>query len=110
MTIRYSDGKSVQAVVLSRERHSIRCAVQGYDDVAKFTLVNGRVFSEEGEPVRIQFAWEQIAPIKTVSLADCICPKELAAALIQSLVNGEQQKPQLEPAPLRTMAAGASFY
>ena len=53
-----------------------------------FTRIHGTWISEEIEPVAIEFAWQRRGTSPTPSLAACICPKTLAARLIQSLFRG----------------------
>ena len=109
MKIRYSDGRSIEAVVLSQQGPFIRSAIQGCDDAVEFTAVNGMFFSEEGEPVLMEFAWERHASPNLPSPVDCICPKELALALIQSPLE-QSPKPRLKVVRPRILAMGASAY
>ena len=86
VTIKYRNGATDEAVILSRTDTTIRAAVRGHEDVELFTSINGTWVSEDCEPVQIEFAWEQCPRQEVVSEADCICPKMLAARLIQSLL------------------------
>lgn len=85
MTIKYSDGRSVEAVLLSRTEHTIRVAIGGADDVMELSNVNGTWVSADCEPVRIAFAWQRHDRKPTISETDCCCSLELAARLIRSL-------------------------
>jgi len=85
MTIKYSDGKSFEAVLLLRTENTIRLAVEGADDVMELTDINGTWVSDDCEPVFIEFAWQRHAYKPAVDEADCCCSRELAARLIHSL-------------------------
>jgi hypothetical protein len=89
MTIHYTDGKALEAVLLTRTETTIRAAVQGADDVTEYSKINGAWVSEDCEPVRIVFAWQQQKFAETVTEADCICSRELAARLIHLLFSEE---------------------
>jgi hypothetical protein len=52
------------------------------------SLIHGTWISEELEPVTLQFEWQRSVTPLACSEDDCICPKELAAHLIWSLVVG----------------------
>jgi hypothetical protein len=109
MKIRYADGTSIEAVVLSQQGPFIRSAVQGCDDAVEFTAVNGTFFSEEGEPVQMEFAWERHATANIPTPVDCMCSKELALALIQAPLE-QNPKPRLRTVRPRILAMGASAY
>jgi|ERR1700679_3551896 hypothetical protein len=89
MTIQYTDGKALEAVLLSRTETKIRAMVEGGDDVMEFSNIRGAWVSEDCEPVRIVFAWQRKKAVKKVSAADCICSQDLAARLIHLLLSGE---------------------
>ena len=59
MTIKYRDGRTVEAVILSRDSDSMRVAVKDAEDAVKLVSVHGTWVSEDCEPVRIEFAWER---------------------------------------------------
>ena len=87
MTITYPNGTALKAVVLSREEEEIRAIAPGCDDVLAFTRIRGTWVSEELEPVTIQFEYQTAAGAPAeYSDDDYICPKELAASLIQTLL------------------------
>jgi hypothetical protein len=90
MTIKYANGTKIEAVIVTRRENTIRVAVQGGDDVVEFTEVNGTWVSEDCEPVQIEFAWQQRERQIEYSEDDFICPQELAARLIQMLLEGEE--------------------
>ena len=85
MTIKYSDGRAVQAVLLSRTEMTIRVAMEGFDDVMEFSNIKGTWVSADCEPVGIEFAWQRHDHKPTISEADCCCSRELAARLMRSL-------------------------
>lgn len=85
MTIKYSDGKTVEAVLLARSENTMRVAIEGADDVMEFTNIGGAWVSEDCEPVSIVFAWQRPDRKKPISVTDCICSRELADRLIHSL-------------------------
>ena len=87
MTITYPNGTVVTAIVLSREEEEIRAIAPGCDDVLSFTRIRGAWVSDELEPVTIQFESQKAAGAPAeYSDDDYICPKELAASLIQALL------------------------
>jgi hypothetical protein len=88
MTIRYADGRTYEAVLLSRTETTLRVAAKGTDDVQAFTDVHGTWVSEDCEPVRIDFEWQRHSGEQAVAEADCICPAELASRLLYLLFSG----------------------
>ena len=90
MTITYPNGTVLEAIVLSHEDNAIRAIAAGCDDVLVFTRINGTWISEELEPIAIEFAWQHRHASAVASEAACICPKALAARLIQSLLRGSE--------------------
>jgi len=89
MTIRYANGKTIEAVLLSRTEKLMRVALQGSEDVLVLNDVNGSWVTDDGEPVEVCFAWQRAAAAP-VCEEDFICPSELAAQLIEMLRNCEQ--------------------
>lgn len=85
MTITYSDGTVLKAIVLSHEE-VIRAIAAGSDGVLAFTRIHDTWISEEIEPVSIVFEWQRRGASPTFCGDDCVCPKELAARLIQTLL------------------------
>ena len=88
VTITYPNGIILEAIVLSHEENEIRAIVAGCDDVLAFTRIHGTWISEEIEPVAIEFAWQRRRTSPAISEDDCVCSKELATRLIQSLFRG----------------------
>jgi len=91
MTIRYSDGRTYEAVLLSRTENTLRVAAKNTDDVQSFTDINGTWVSEDCEPVRIDFEWQRRSREEVVSEADCICPQDLASRLLYLLFSGTDE-------------------
>jgi hypothetical protein len=90
MTITSRNGTTLEALVLLHDDYELRAIAPGGEDVLSFTRVSGTWISEQLEPVAIEFAWQRRVPAPTPTVADCICPKELAAQLVTSqIVGGE---------------------
>lgn len=53
MTVCYPGAGSIAAIFLGASGNVIRLAVEGWDDVADFRLINGQWISEDHEPVEI---------------------------------------------------------
>ena len=85
MTITYLNGTVLEAIVQSHEENAIRAIAAGCEDVLVFTCIHGTWISEELEPVAIEFAWQRRGTSPSPSEDACVCPKALAARLIQSL-------------------------
>jgi hypothetical protein len=96
VTIRRRDEEPVEGVVLTRTEYKMRVAVKDADDAAVFVCVDGTWISEDCEPVEICFDWHRHKANEPISEANCICPKELAARLIHSLVSGEDVESEME--------------
>ena len=86
MTITYPNGTLLKAIVLSHEEDEIRAIAAGCDDVLTFTRFHGTWLSEEIEPVSIEFEWHRRGASPALSEDDCVCTKELAARLVQTLL------------------------
>jgi hypothetical protein len=95
VTITYSKGTVLDAILLSHDEHEIRAAVAGIDDTLTFTCVHGTWISEDLEPVSIGFAWQRTGTAPALTEGDCLCPRDLAARLIHSLFNGDEQGAEL---------------
>ena len=89
MTIHFLNGASVEAVLLSQSENSVRVSMKGADDATEFVRKDDIWVSDDCEPARIIFAWQQTAPAAPVSEEDFCCPPELAARLIHLLHSGE---------------------
>ena len=91
MIIHYTNGKSIEGILLAQGENVLRVAAPGEDDILEFTRVNDIWVSGDCEPARIEFAWQRRKHLPTVTEADCICPRELAARLIHLLLNGDEE-------------------
>jgi hypothetical protein len=80
MTIRYQNGRSFEAITLSRGQDVIRVVMRGTEDVTTLTCRNGTWVTDDCEPVTIEHSSRQASAC--VSEADCICPAALAAQLL----------------------------
>jgi hypothetical protein len=94
--ISYPDGTVLQAIVLSHDEHEIRANVFGCDDVLAFTRIHDTWFSEEIEPVAVTFAWQHDMRAPAPSEDSCVCPKDLAAQLIRSLLTGKDEEAEAD--------------
>jgi hypothetical protein len=95
VTITYSDGTVLKAIVLSHEEDEIRAIAAGCDDVLAFTRIHDTWISEEIEPVSIEFEWQRQGAVKVLDEVDCICSKKLASRLISMLLAEEGGQPAL---------------
>jgi len=93
VTITYSNGIVLQATVLSHHQHELRAIAAGCDDVLAFNCIHGIWISEELEPVTIEFGWLRRGAHPVWSEDDCVCSKELATRLIQTLFGGGELDP-----------------
>ncbi len=55
MIITYADGKSAEAIILSRTEETMRVVVKDDQDTVLFTCIDATWISEDGEPVEIDF-------------------------------------------------------
>jgi hypothetical protein len=92
MTIQYSNGLKVLAILLSRDGERMRVAVRDSADALEFFQHGSGVWiSEDCEPVQIEFAWQGKMRQEVVSDADCVCSHELASRLLHLLFTGDEQ-------------------
>jgi hypothetical protein len=99
MILTYADGSRTEAILLARSESKLRVAIPGCDDPVELTDVHGTWVSEDCEPVRVEFAWQQKTPEQVLTEADCLCSHELAARLLHLLWSGEEDQPRAD-APL----------
>ncbi len=90
MTITDPNGTVRQATVLAHGENEIRAVTADSDDVLVLRRVHGTWISEDLEPVVLQFEWQRGGAPHVPSEGDCVCPKELAAHLIQTLHSGSE--------------------
>ena len=114
--ITYSNGITLDALVLRHDDYELRAIAPGGEDVLSFTRVNSTWFSADLEVVGIDFGWQRRLPAHAPTVADCICPKELAAQLVTSLITGgEPQTQELDgvyvfgPAGTRVLVSAAEL-
>jgi len=110
MTIRYTNGTTIEAVLLSHDGNALRAAAPDAEDVIEFTNVNGTWVSDDCEPVQIEFAWQRHGRAERVTEDDCVCPQDLAARLVHLLLNPAEDA-RLERIALmmaEAIAAGAA--
>ncbi|MGA1996272.1 MAG: hypothetical protein ABSH45_10890 [Bryobacteraceae bacterium] len=114
MTIQYSNGIMVEAILLSRAGERMRVAVRGSAEALEFVEYGGIWISEECEPVQIEFAWQRKTRRELLDEADCVCSRELASRLIHHLLTGEEQPSSTWPptapsgSPQRTAKAATA--
>jgi hypothetical protein len=105
MIIRYANGQTFEAVLLSRTETTMRVAIQGYDDIVALNLVHDVWISDDCEPVQVSFSWNGRPAAPAVRADDCICSHELAARLIHLLYAGEDTLDQAALVPREHLAA-----
>src|SRR5437660_1418878 len=88
MTITYSNGTVLEAILASHQENEIRAIVPACDDVLTLNRIHGAWISEDLEPVAIAFAWQRCGAPQVPAENECICPTALAAHLISTLLNG----------------------
>ena len=85
MTVCYPGAGSVAAVLFGVFGNVIRLALDGWDDIAEFRLVDGQWFSEEDERVNIESSPEPWCP-EELGEPPCllvrVCPAPAAAAWV----------------------------
>jgi hypothetical protein len=90
MTIRYNNGRAVEAILLSRTQNAMRVAIKESDDTAELREINGTWVSEDCGPVQVEFAWMRNVERPVVTVENCVCSEELAGRLIQMLFAGDE--------------------
>jgi hypothetical protein len=109
MTITFTNGKKVEAVLVSRTEDAMHVIARGDSDARELRNVRGTWVSEDCEPVSVEFAWQKSGRKPTITEADCVCSRELAAKLIHSLIAGEsaEESEVEEPvmAPVQALSA-----
>lgn len=100
VTITYPNGTVLNVIVLSHDGKDFRVIAPGSPDVLAFTRIRGTWISEDLEPVTIEFEWKRREPVTTPRVEDCVCSKELATHLIQTLFTGCEPDRATEPEKL----------
>ena len=100
MTIHYTNGPAIEAVLLCETHSSIRVAARGAYDVVELTRVNDNFWvTPECEPVRLSFGAPPLAvPLDFVE-DEFICPADLALSLV-AMVRGETARIQAVAPPV----------
>lgn len=88
MIIRYADGRSSEAILLSRTIITMRVVLQGADDAIDLMYIKGTWFAEDCEPVQVEFAWQSHLHTAVASVSDYVCSAESASRLIDLLFSG----------------------
>jgi hypothetical protein len=88
----------------------MRVALEGAEDILELTNVHGTWVTADCEPVRIGFAWQTRARGMPPSEADCICPQDLAARLIRSLLYSGDAREWKTGFPLPPSGISSSMY
>ncbi len=91
MTITYTDGKAVEAVLLSRTGNTLRVAIPGVEDVTEFSQLKGAWVTPDCDLATIEFAWQKADRKKYVAETDCVCSHELAAQLLHLLFTDSKE-------------------
>src|SRR5579871_3889592 len=108
MTITYRNGKIRDVFILSDRDGCMRVAVEGSEDIERFMIAGDHTWlSEEGEMVRVKYAWEHQPSMPAVSEADCICPTGLASTLVEWLYDESDLEKELEVETAKTLTFGA---
>jgi hypothetical protein len=109
MTIRYDNGQTFEAVLLSKKEDSMRVVLEGSDDVLELKQICGAWISETCEPVQVEYAWMRQTPKPQVTEEECICSPELAAHLIELLNAGDEQS-ESDAAPMPRVATASGSH
>ena len=93
MTIHRADGHRIEAALLARYQHAVRVAVRGSEDAVEFKEWNGTWISEDCEPVRIEFDWDERA--NELSSPECafLCSPERARRVVGVLRRDRETDP-----------------
>ena len=90
MTIHRADGHRIEAALLARYQHAVRVAVQGSEDAVEFKEWHGTWISEDCEPVRIEFDWDEHASEPPSQECALLCSPERVRRVI-GVLRGDQR-------------------
>ena len=93
MTIHRADGHRIEAALLARYQHAVRVAVRGSDDAVEFKEWNGTWISEDCEPVRIEFDWDERANEPSSPECTLLCSPEHARRVVGVLRRAKKADP-----------------
>jgi hypothetical protein len=110
MTIRYANGRILEAVVLSRMETTMRVATPGCDDSLELNEIHGVWVTDDCEPVEVEFSWAQYGAASEVTAADCVCSHELCARLVHMLYAGVEETPAASAPLTRNVAVAAAHH
>jgi hypothetical protein len=106
MTITYANGQTIKAALVVRTDNRLRVALAGSDDLTEFTQINRTWVSEDCEAVNIDFGW----PARTnreYKEEDFVCSEDLAARLVDLLLNPEEDGELNAAPPLKSLDSTA---
>jgi hypothetical protein len=109
MTITYSDGRAVEAALLSRTGETIRVAIRGADDVTQFQKTGGTWVSENCEVARIEFACEQAQRERSLREAPLPGSQDQGVGLIHLMLTAGLIEDDVEPASAPAFEAALAF-
>jgi len=107
MNIRYANGQTLEAILLSGTETTMRLAVQGRDDIVVLNHIHDVWVSDDCEAVQVCFAWAGLPAADEVREENCICSHALAARLIHSLFAGHDEAEPAPPVPRQYLVAAA---
>jgi hypothetical protein len=76
MLIRYQNGATFEAVILSLQGGEMRVALKGGDDVVELHFVNNAWLTEDCEPVTFDFSMAVLAAVGIVPPEEVPVPKQ----------------------------------
>ncbi|HUB32310.1 MAG TPA: hypothetical protein VMA31_04750 [Bryobacteraceae bacterium] len=105
MTIRYANGQTLEAVLVSRAETTMRVVIAGCEDSLELSQIHGVWVTEDCEPVELGFSWGRSENAQEVTEADCVCPPELASRLTHMLHADSEDAPAAAPSEGRSGCA-----
>jgi len=89
LTIQYRDGRSIEALLLSRNEGRIRVQIAGSDDATEFRQFKDIWVSENCEPVRIVFPWAARRGLPIVQVDGAISAPAVGEQFLELLFDGD---------------------
>jgi len=90
MTIRYQNGQTDEAIILSRTDTAMRVILRNSDDVLELQFLSGAWVTDDCEPITVEFGSRR-TPGAPITEKDCICSVDLAAYLIHLLLTDSSE-------------------